>query len=184
MHGPKIFTVHGMRLATNSRDGGKRGHRSHMPNQGSDRIRRSVKRMDNGTMGYPESRRAHAAGGHAFGGLSSIERRTLFGWIDAAQKGGIDTAEDLGARLWPCDCGETVIGVFKSGHMLASWLIVGHQGSWAVASCGDGAVSARMSSLAEALHFVYPQRGTSGGRPANRPPRREDTEGERRRCSA
>jgi hypothetical protein len=91
----------------------------------------------------------------AFGGLSPIERRTLAGWVEAARKGGIDTAEDLGVRPWPGLGAETVIGVFRSGHLLASWLIVGHAGSWAVASCGDSAVSGRVASLAAALDLVY-----------------------------
>lgn len=92
----------------------------------------------------------------AFGGLSPVERRTLASWIAAAREGGIDTAEDLGFRPWPGVGTATVIGVFKSGHLLASWLIVGRAGSWAVASCGDSAVSSRVSSLADALALVYP----------------------------
>src|ERR1700722_10791002 len=92
----------------------------------------------------------------AFGGLSPGERRTLAGWIAAARKaGGIDTAEDLGVRPWPGTGTENIIGVFKSGHLLASWLIVGHAGAWAVASCGDSAVSSRVPSLADALALVY-----------------------------
>jgi hypothetical protein len=92
----------------------------------------------------------------AFGGLSPGERRTLAGWIATARKGGcIDTAEDLGVRPWPALGTETIIGVFKSGHLLASWLIIGHAGSWAVASCGDSAVSARVPSLADALALIY-----------------------------
>jgi hypothetical protein len=93
----------------------------------------------------------------AFGGLSPVERRILAGWIVAARDGGIDTAEDLGIRPWPGLGAETVIGVFKSGHLLASWLIVGHDDSWAVASCGDSAVSSRVASLADALKLVYPR---------------------------
>jgi hypothetical protein len=96
----------------------------------------------------------------AFAGLSSVERRTLDGWIAAARRGGIDTAEDLGVRPWPGLATETVIGVFKSGHLLASWLVVGRAGSWAVASCGDSVVSARVPSLADALDLVYPRAPT------------------------
>lgn len=94
---------------------------------------------------------------NAFGGLSTLERRTLAGWIATARQSGIDTAEDLGIRSWPRVGSENIIGVFKSGHLLASWLIVGHAGSWAVASCGDNAVSCRVASLADALALVYPR---------------------------
>lgn len=90
-----------------------------------------------------------------FDGLSPVERRTLARWLSAARKGGIETAEDLGFRRWPGLRTETVIGVFRSGHLLASWLIVGRGGSWAVASCGDSAVSGSVSSLADALALVY-----------------------------
>jgi hypothetical protein len=93
----------------------------------------------------------------AFGGLSPVERRTLAGWIAAAREGGIETAEDLGFRRWPGLGSENIIGIFKSGHLLASWLIVGHAGSWAVASCGDNAVSSRVSTLVDALALVYPR---------------------------
>jgi hypothetical protein len=120
----------------------------------------------------------------AFGGLSTLERRTLLGWIVAAQAGGIETAEDLGTRLWPDYGAENVIGVFKSGHMLASWLVVGHDGSWAVASCGDGAVSPRLPSLADALKLVYPQRSMGAATPLTRQPRQDDTPARRQHCSA
>ena len=92
-----------------------------------------------------------------FGRLSPVERRTLVSWLAKARRGGIDTAEDLGFRPWPGQGTETIIGVFKSGHLLASWLIVGNAGSWAVASCGDSAVSSRVSCLADALALVYPR---------------------------
>lgn len=94
----------------------------------------------------------------AFGGLSPVERHTLSSWVAAARRGGIDTAQDLGARDWPDHGAQTVIGVFKPEHLLASWLVVGRDGDWAVASCGDGMVSARQSSLADALKLVYAQR--------------------------
>jgi len=100
-----------------------------------------------------------------FSGLSPGERRTLAGWIVAARKGcGIDTAEDLGVRPWPGLATETIIGVFKSGHLLASWLIVGHGGSWAVASCGDSAVSPRVPDLADALALIYSPQPASQSR--------------------
>jgi hypothetical protein len=91
-----------------------------------------------------------------FGGLTVPQRRYLFGWRDAATATGIDTIEDLSLRPWP-DCeAETIIGVFRSGHLLASWLIVGHAGTWAVAFCRDGTVSESVATLADALHLVCP----------------------------
>jgi hypothetical protein len=107
-------------------------------------------------MDFGQAQPVYALTASAFGGLSPGERRTLAGWVAAARKaGGIDTAEDLGVRPWPGLGTETVIGVFKSGHLLASWLIVGHDGSWAVASCSDSAVSKRVPTLADALALVY-----------------------------
>jgi len=114
-------------------------------------------------MAFGHARTAPAQAGSAFGGLSSVERRTLADWIAAAREGGIETAEDLGRRSWPGIGSETVIGVFRSGHLLASWLIVGHGDCWAVASCGDNAVSSRVSSLADALALVYPLEPASRG---------------------
>jgi hypothetical protein len=114
-------------------------------------------------MEFGQARAAPAQADRAFGGLSSVERRILAGWIAAAREGGIETAEDLGLRSWPGIGSETVIGVFKSGHLLASWLIVGHGDCWAVASCRDNAVSSRVSSLADALALVYPRDPASRG---------------------
>jgi hypothetical protein len=108
-------------------------------------------------MQLAHARAAAAPTDTAFRRLSPVERRMLAEWIAAARKGGIDTVEDLGLRPWPGLETETVIGVFKSGHLLASWLIVGRDGVWAVASCGDSAVSSRVSSLAHALALIYPR---------------------------
>lgn len=93
---------------------------------------------------------------HAFAALTVPQRRYLFGWSDAARATGIDLVEDLSFRPWPdCDA-DTIIGVFRSGHLLASWLIVGHGGTWAVAFCSDGTVSNSVPTLADALHLVCP----------------------------
>jgi hypothetical protein len=107
-------------------------------------------------MEFAQAQASLARSGRALGGLTPLERRVLDGWVAAAREGGIETAEDLGFRAWPGQGTETIIGVFKSGHLLASWLVVGQAGAWAVASCGDGAVSPRLASLADALELVYP----------------------------
>jgi hypothetical protein len=108
-------------------------------------------------MDFGQAQPIPAGSSEAFGGLTTIERRILAKWIATARVGGIEAAEDLGFRPWPGVGAETVIGVFKSGHLLASWLIVGHTGNWAVASCGDSVVSPRVTSLADALELVYTQ---------------------------
>jgi hypothetical protein len=112
--------------------------------------------MDESAMEFAQAQASLARSGRALSGLTPLERRVLDGWVAAAREGGIETAEDLGFRAWPGQGTETIIGVFKSGHLLASWLVVGQAGAWAVASCGDGAVSPRLASLADALELVYP----------------------------
>jgi hypothetical protein len=94
--------------------------------------------------------------GHAFGTLTTAQRRYLLGWTEAARASGIDAVEDLTRRPWPGCEAETVIGIFQSGHLLATWLIVGNGESWAVACCRDVTVSEPVASLADALHSVSP----------------------------
>lgn len=92
----------------------------------------------------------------AFGTLTPSERRYLMGWRDAVKAAGIDAVEDLGFRPWPQPGADTIIGVFRSGHLLAAWLIVGRGGTWAAACCAEGAVSGSLPSLADALAFICP----------------------------
>jgi hypothetical protein len=91
-----------------------------------------------------------------FHGLSPAERLSLSRWLAAAREAGIDAAEDLGTRPWPSEAAQTIIGVFKSGHLLASWLVVGKDGDWAVACCADGLVSPPLATLSDALALVCP----------------------------
>jgi hypothetical protein len=94
--------------------------------------------------------------GQAFGRLTVAQWRYLLGWSEAAQATGIDAVEDLALRPWPeCDAA-TIIGVFQSNHLLASWLVVGHGGMWAVACCSDGTVSRSVPTLADALDLICP----------------------------
>lgn len=97
-----------------------------------------------------------AAQDRLFHGLSPGERRGLSRWLAAARRAGIDAAEDLTGRPWPAPSPDSVIGVFKGGRLLASWLIVGQQGRWAVACCADGNVSASRDTLADALALICP----------------------------
>jgi hypothetical protein len=49
-----------------------------------------------------------------------------------------------------------VIGIFQSGVDAASWLVIGRDDAWAVASCRERDVSPPFRSLAEALAAIYP----------------------------
>jgi hypothetical protein len=109
---------------------------------------------------------AHAvlsAPNDAFRGLSPAERRTLSHWLASVRAAGIDAAEDLGARPWAAPAADTIIGVFRSGHLLASWLVIGQSGSWAVACCADGAVSGACDNLSDALALVCKPRQVLAG---------------------
>ena len=90
-----------------------------------------------------------------FGGLSPTERRYLEEWQRAARAVGIDAVEDLMQRRWPCSVDGAVIGVFMEGDEAAAWLVVKHNGRWAVACCADGTVSRSVGSLADALAELY-----------------------------
>jgi len=90
-----------------------------------------------------------------FPGLSSDERDHLREWQNAAKSIGVDAIEDLTSRPWPCPIGGTVIGVFKAGAEAAAWLVIGHNGTWAVAFCAENRVSQTFDSLAEALAVIH-----------------------------
>lgn len=94
--------------------------------------------------------------GQAFATLSMAQRRYLLGWSEAARPSGIDAIEDLTMRPWPDGEADAVIGIFQSGHLLATWLVVGKSGSWAVACCRDVTVSSPVANLADALQLVCP----------------------------
>ncbi len=94
-----------------------------------------------------------------FRALHTEERSYLLDWQSRVREIGIDAVQDLAPRRWPCPIADTIIGVYKLGDELASWLVVGHAGWWAVSCCGDGTVSRSFGSLADALALVY-QLGT------------------------
>lgn len=99
---------------------------------------------------------------HSFSGLSPDERRHLREWQSAARVTGIDAVEDLTSRPWPCAVAGTVIGVFQAERKAAQWLVIGHNGAWAVACCAEGEVSRTLNSLAEALAVIYPGQAGCG----------------------
>ena len=90
-----------------------------------------------------------------FGGLDPMERRYLEHWERAARVVGIDAVEDLAQRPWPCSVEGAVIGIFVDGDEVATWLVVKHNGRWAVADCADNIVSHPVDSLADALDQLY-----------------------------
>ena len=98
-----------------------------------------------------------------FIGLSAQERRLLRDWRTAAWPAGVDAIEDLASRPWPHPISGIVIGVFEAGAESATWLVIGHNGSWAVASCAEGSVSPPFDSLAEALAVIHVMQPGSAG---------------------
>jgi hypothetical protein len=91
-----------------------------------------------------------------FSRLPPQDRAALCTWLVAMRVAGIERIEDLGSRIWPAPRAEFILGVFRTSQPLASWLLVGDGGAWVVASCTDGAVSARHASLAAALATLQP----------------------------
>jgi hypothetical protein len=88
-------------------------------------------------------------------GLTVEERRYLLAWTNAARAHGIDAAEDLRLRPWPVPIMADVIGVFRAGEGMASWLVVGQNGLWTVVSVAESEVLATMPTLAEALAIIH-----------------------------
>lgn len=89
--------------------------------------------------------------GHAFRALTPDERAHLSNWRRASLSVGIDAVEDLTSRPWPGPIADVVIGVYRFGEAMASWLVIGQNGQWVVASCTDNSVSEQFDSLAAAL---------------------------------
>jgi hypothetical protein len=92
---------------------------------------------------------------HEFGGLSPGERRCLERWLRAAHAVGIDAVENLSQRRWPFSVDGIVIGVFVEDREAATWLVVQHDGRWAVACCANNAVSPSVESITDALARIY-----------------------------
>jgi len=88
-------------------------------------------------------------------GLSVEDRRHLLAWLDEARISGIDATEDLRMRPWPMPVTAQVIGVYRSGMTMATWLVVGQNGLWTVVSVAEGTVLATRPSLAAALAIIH-----------------------------
>lgn len=134
-----------------------------MPEPSNGRAARTTYARDENAMEFGHAHAVLSAPNYAFRGLSAVERRALSGWLAAVRSAGIDAAEDLGARPWSAPVADTIIGVFKSGHLLASWLVISQNGSWAVACCADGVVSEACENLSDALAVVCKPRQAPAG---------------------
>jgi hypothetical protein len=88
-------------------------------------------------------------------GLSVEDRRHLLAWLDGARMSGIDATEDLRLRPWPMPVTAQVIGVYRSGLTMATWLVVGQNGLWTVVSVSEGTVLATRPTLAAALAIIH-----------------------------
>lgn len=87
-------------------------------------------------------------------GLDSADRQRLAEWLDRVRHAGIDAVIDFAARPWGSPDLEVVIGVFETGRLLASWLLVRYQSQWVLATVDDETISAVRGSLAEALALI------------------------------
>jgi hypothetical protein len=88
-------------------------------------------------------------------GLSVDDRRHLLAWLDGARAAGIDATEDLRLRPWPMPVTAQVIGVFRTGMTMATWLVVGQNDLWTVVSVSESTVLATRPTLAAALAIIH-----------------------------
>lgn len=92
----------------------------------------------------------------AFAGLSKPDQRVLADWLAAMQHRGIETAIDFSRRDWGTADLEVIIGIFRTGQPLASWLLVRYRSQWAVATVADETISAVRATLEDALRLIAP----------------------------
>lgn len=88
-------------------------------------------------------------------GLSVDDRRHLLTWLDDARIAGIDATEDLRMRPWPMPVTAQVIGVFRTGMTMATWLVVGQNDLWTVVSVAESTILATRPTLAAALAIIH-----------------------------
>ncbi|MGH7043387.1 MAG: hypothetical protein ACREFY_14855, partial [Acetobacteraceae bacterium] len=62
-----------------------------------------------------------------------------------------------------------ILGVFRTGEVRATWLVVGQEDGWAVASCERNEVLGSNPSLAGALAMILPDRATQAAFEPRRP---------------
>ena len=116
-------------------------------------MRSSIDPRDGGTLtdaaSSPQDRTAAPAG------LTVDERRYLMAWIESARANGIDATEDLRLRPWPVPISASVIGVFRAGESIATWLVVGQNGLWTVILVDSGDIVTTQPALSEALAAIH-----------------------------
>src|SRR6185437_6961166 len=134
-----------------------------MPEPGTGRTARTTYTRDENVMEFGHAHAVLSAPDYAFRGLSAAERRSLSRWLADVRSAGIDAAEDLSSRPWAGPAADTIIGVLRWGDVLASWVVIGQSGSWALACCADGEVSGACDSLSKALAVVCKPRQTLAG---------------------
>jgi hypothetical protein len=118
----------------------------------------------------PAPRAASATSGSPGPTPFSVEdRRHLLAWLDEARESGIDATEDLRLRPWPMPVTAQVIGVYRSGLTMATWLVVGQNGLWTVVSVAEGAVLATRPTLAAALAIIHSRPPPPAAPVADRP---------------
>jgi hypothetical protein len=88
--------------------------------------------------------------------MTPEDRTYLCTWWKLASAAGIDMVEDLMDRPWPRPVADSIIGIFRRGEELATWMVIGQDGAWVVACCSDGRVSTPFESLARALSQIHP----------------------------
>jgi hypothetical protein len=113
--------------------------------------------------------------GPASFGLSVEDRRHLLAWLDEARESGIDATEDLRLRPWPMPVTAQVIGVYRSGLTMATWLVVGQNGLWTVVSVAEGTVLATRPTLAGALAIIHAPPAPTPAPVADDPPETEQS---------
>jgi type II secretory pathway component PulL len=89
-----------------------------------------------------------------FADLDRADRQVLMDWLATAKSNGVDAVIDFADRPWESGELDAVIGVFETGHPLASWLLVRYQAQWVAVTIEDEAISAVCDNLAEALGHI------------------------------
>lgn len=97
------------------------------------------------------------------------EREAVAEWLSRARLSGIELLQDLRDRPWPVVTDAAILGVFRTGEVRATWLIVGQDDSWAVASCERNEVIGSNPSLAGALAMILPGRAAQAAFEPHRP---------------
>jgi len=84
--------------------------------------------------------------------LDPASRASLAAWLTTADR--IDAVLDLSPRDWRVPGDRIILGVFETGKLRASWLIVAEQSVWTLGNCDDGWVSEPRTTLADMLPLI------------------------------